>query len=803
MDLVKRALLLGAVALLPAARGQEPYRRPPDEVVRLVEAPLPPRGLLDPTGKVLLLVEREGLPPIKDLARPMLRLAGLRIDARRPAPHGPRRYTGLRFLRVDDRREVPVTGLPDDADLALPLWAPDGARVAFTLAREDGVELWVADAATGKARALTGPVVMAAGRAPVQWLSNSRLLCRLVPADRGPAPARPEVPAGPVTRETSGKAAPARTYQDLLQDEHDMALFEHLLTCQLAAFDLAGGRVDLGPPALYTLVEPSPDGRLLLVGRTERPFSTLVPWGSFPERVEVRSAKDGALVREVARVPLREDVPIEGVEQGPRRFGWQETAPDVLTWVEALDGGDPKKEVPHRDRVMLWPAPFEGEAQELLRLEHRFSGLSWLERGEGEAARALVSEYDRDRRWSRTWLVALDGVGLAGAPRKVWDRSIRDRYGHPGAPLTRTRPDGREVVRVHEGALLLSGRGSTPAGDRPFLDRLDLATLEATRLWRCAEDCYEDVVDLLAPDASRVLTVRETPTSPPNYGVRAGGERAALTAFADPQPSLRGVKKELVTYARPDGVPLSGTLYTPAGWTPAQGRLPLLVWAYPQEFNDPATAGQVSGSPLRFTRLWGASHLFLVTQGWAVLDGAAMPVVGDPETVNDTFVEQIVAAAKAAIDHVAGLGVADPARVAVGGHSYGAFMTANLLAHCDLFRAGLARSGAYNRTLTPFGFQGERRTLWEARDTYARLSPFTWADRIKAPLLLVHGEVDPNPGTFPLQSERLFHAIQGHGGAARLVLLPHEGHGYQARESVLHVLAETIDWFDRHVKAPR
>jgi dipeptidyl aminopeptidase/acylaminoacyl peptidase len=272
-----------------------------------------------------------------------------------------------------------------------------------------------------------------------------------------------------------------------------------------------------------------------------------------------------------------------------------------------------------------------------------------------------------------------------------------------------------------------------------------------------------------------------------------------LTHYKDPAPQLRSIKKELVTYKRPDGVQLSFTLYLPPDYKPGE-RLPTIVWAYPLEFNDAGTAGQVVGSPNLFTTLNGNSILFMLTQGYAILDNATMPVVGDPETVNNTYIEQIVASAKAAIDKAVDMGVTDRNRVGVGGHSYGAFMTANLLAHSDLFRAGVARSGAYNRTLTPFGFQSERRTLWQAPEMYARVSPFMYADKIKTPLLLIHGEADNNPGTFPVQSERMYQAIKGNGGTVRLVLLPLESHGYVARESVEHVLYEMISWFDRWVK---
>jgi len=272
-----------------------------------------------------------------------------------------------------------------------------------------------------------------------------------------------------------------------------------------------------------------------------------------------------------------------------------------------------------------------------------------------------------------------------------------------------------------------------------------------------------------------------------------------ITNFSDPASQLRGIKKQLVKYKRADGVDLSFTLYTPPNYKEGT-RLPTLVWAYPLEFTDASVAGQVSGSTNRFTSIGGISHLFFLLNGYAVLDNATMPVVGDPETVNDTFIKQINDSAKAAIDKAVKMGVTDPERVGVGGHSYGAFMTANLLAHSDLFRAGIARSGAYNRTLTPFGFQGERRNFWEATELYTKISPFFYANKINEPILLIHGEADNNTGTFPIQSERLFAALQGTGGTARLVMLPHESHGYAGRESVEHTLYEMISWFDKYVK---
>ncbi|MFM9995213.1 MAG: S9 family peptidase [Phycisphaerales bacterium] len=794
------ALMATGLTSIPGA-AQEPYRKPPAGIVKILETPPTPAVSLNPSRTTMVLVARENLPPVADLARPMLRLAGSRIDPGNNGPHGPRRLIGMSIKRVADgvsRREVTVE-LPADCDVSMPNWSPDGSRFAFTNTKADGIELWVCDAATGKARALTGPTLNAVGGPTFRWMPDGRrLLCRFVPEKRAAAPQRPAAPTGPVVQESSGRTAPVRTYQDLLQDAHDEALFDHYFTGQLAYVDAASGeRKDIGPPAIYGDADPSPDGRLLLVTRTVKPYSYLVTAGSFPEIVEVWDAS-GRVVKEVAKVPLREEIPIQGVQKGPRDIEWIDTAASSLIWTEALDEGDPKKKVPHRDRMLTWAAPFSDAPMEVLKLEHRASGMMWLQ----APGYALVAEYDRDRRWARTWHYEI-GAPTDRGPRLIWDRSVNDRYNDPGRPLTTRLPNGRSAVRVTpEGSIYLTGQGATPDGDRPFLDRMALGNFETSRLWRCEGDAFESIVDVLADDASSFLTSYETPNDPPNYYRRslADNTRVAITDFKDPAPELRNARKELVKYKRPDGVDLSATLYLPPGYKEGT-RLPLFVWAYPQEFNDAGTAGQVSGSPHRFTQVGGISHLFLLLAGYAILDGATMPVIGDPETMNDTFVEQIVAAAKAAIDKADEMGVADRTRVAVGGHSYGAFMTANLLAHCDLFRAGIARSGAYNRTLTPFGFQGERRTYWEAVETYTKLSPFTYAHKINEPLLMIHGVLDSNPGTFPIQSERLYHAVKGHGGTARLVMLPYESHGYQARESVYHTLAEMIDWLDRHVKS--
>ncbi len=797
------------------------YQKAPQPISDILNAPPTPVAQLSPDGKWLLTADRLAYPPISDLAQPMLRLAGLRINPSTNGRHHPPRFVGLSLVDVATGKARKVTGLPANPYLGVPEWSPDGTRFAFTNTRNDGIELWVGSVENAKAENLGVSNLSAVVGDPAQWMPDGKtLLVQVVPSDRGNPPAEPKSPDGPIIQESDGKRAPVRTYEDLLQNRHDEALFDYYATSQLmrvslphtgslgpihASVDFNGG-AKIGKPGIFSRVDPSPDGKHLLVVRVHHPYSYLVPDSDFPRDVEIWSLA-GKVEYKVASLPLEDHVPIEGVLVGPRDYQWIPMQPATLLWASALDGGDPKTQAPFRDQLVTLSAPFTGDPKELVKLEQRFvpggggfgggrggSAVEWMENGIG-----LVRDYNRDRRWLRTFLVDLNKPGQQ--PNLLWERSIRDRYRDPGTPLLRTLANGKRVLRQQGSAIFLIGGGATPKGEFPFLDRFDLQSRKSERIFQCAEGHYESAVALLSDDGTRFLTRHESPTEPPNFFIRTvnGGDRKALTNFPDPAPQLRGITKQLVTYKRDDGVQLSFTLYLPANYKQGE-RLPTIVWAYPLEFNDADTAGQVSGSPYRFTTIAGISHLFLLTQGYAVLDNATMPVVGDPETMNNTYVEQVVASAKAAIDKAVSMGVTDPDRVGVGGHSYGAFMTANLLAHSDLFRAGVARSGAYNRTLTPFGFQSERRTIWEAPEMYIKVSPFMHADKIKHPILLIHGMADDNSGTFPIQSERMYQAIKGNGGIVRYVQLPYEAHGYLARESTEHTLWEMVTWFDKWVK---
>jgi dipeptidyl aminopeptidase/acylaminoacyl peptidase len=772
------------------------YTSPGREIEEIVDAPLTPRAVPAPGGEVLLIVHYEAHPPIELLARPFLSLGGIRVDPVLRRQQRTRTVSGLSLLSVADGRLRDVE-LPAGVSAGEPIWAPDGRRFAFPVDDADGVAVWTGDV-DGTAAPVAGLRLNdvlggdppSAGTA-LRWSRDGRSLLAL--AQPASPPPVPTPPIDPHVEETSGKRSLMATYQDLLRTDADGDAFEALATCVPVRVDPAtGDTAVLGPPGLYRNVTESPDGAHLLVHTLRRPFSFRVPFPYFARRVEVWSAA-GDPEYVAADIAPSEEVPRQGVPVGPRLIRWLERSPATLIWTEALDGGDPVAPAEHRDQVMTLAAPFAAEPEPAVTLRHRCSG--WIDTA--DKGRVLLTEYDRDRRWYTTWLADL---GSPAGNRVIFDLSVDDDYASPGTPMTTLNPDGTRTT-VQDGSIIyLRGEGARPDGLRPFLDRLDLTSAATERLYESPADGLDRVIGF-AGDRERVLLWHEGPTTPPNVFVTRlddGAVPRRLSEWPDPHPMLTGMTKRLLTHDRGDGVGLSGMLLLPPGHDPERdGRLPLVIWAYPLDYGDAATAGQVRDSEYRFTRLTGLEPGWFVLRGYAVLASATMPVIGDPETKNDTYVEQIAAAAAAHIRALDEAGVIDPDRVAVGGHSYGAFMTANLLAHTGLFAAGIARSGAYNRTLTPFGFQTERRSLWEAREVYDRVSPLSYADTLTTPLLLIHGEEDGNSGTFPVQSERLFQAVQGNGGTARLVLLPHEDHGYIARESVLHVLAEQFAWLDR------
>ncbi len=797
-----RHLVIGLFALVaPSLGAQEPYKQPPEIVRRILDAPRPPALFPSPDGRTLLFAQGNGQPTIADLAKPMLRLAGRRIN---PETNGGRLltwFTALTLRDVASGKEQPVT-VPGPAHLSRPDWSPDGKHIGFTNTTDRGVELWIADPATGAAQAMTPPALNGTLGAPCAWMPNStELLCRLVRADRGPAPLAPRVPVGPIVQQNLGKAAPVRTYEDLLASPVDEALFEYYATSRLELVNIASReRKPVGAPAIFLTSDPSPSGQYILVTRAKRPFSYQVPVDEFPQEIAVWSL-DGQPVAIIAELPSGEIAPADGVRTGPRSVEWMSGRSAALFYVEALDGGDNRRKADVRDRALMADAPFT-QPLELARFAYRFSAGGFGGGGAmyGRNGLLLVTEADRRGRRTRTWRLDLMQPGKPGTI--VWDRSSEDSYGNPGQPVQVADATGRAVLQQSPDGkwIYLRGNGASPTGEHPFLDRLNLDTKKSERLFQSADSVYESVAAVLDNGARTIVTRKESSTGPPNYVLRDLGKKSsvALTRIANPAPELSNVKRELITYPRADGVKLSGTLYYPTNYRDG-AKVPVVFWVYPREFGSADAASQVVGSDTRFVLPTGASQFFLLTQGYAVLDNPTLPVVGG-DTANNSYVQQTIAGAKAAMDYLMAKGVAN-GNFGVGGHSYGAFTTANLLAHSDLFKAGVARSGAYNRTLTPFGFQNEQRTFWEAQDVYLRMMPFAFADSINEPILMIHGMADDNSGTFPIQSERMYAALKGFGATVEYVQLPFEAHGYAAQESVMDVVARMIEWYDRYVKA--
>ena len=784
------------------------YRLPPEALQAIVDAPRPPQLLLSPQRDLAAFLQTPTLPGIDEVAQPELKLAGVRINPRTYAASRASFATDLWLKPVDGGDDIRIAGLPQPLALASMAWSPDQRHIAFSHVdnRAGRVELWLVDVAAHTARRLTAQPLNAVVSRGFDWMPDGRgLLVRLRPQGQGDAPQDSGVPAGPNVQETAstGTVQQLRTFQDLLRSDQDARVFAHYMTVQLARVALDGGVTPVGAPSMTTVASPSPDGQHLLRQTIERPFSYQVPYTRFPRRLDVVGL-DGRVQHTVAQLPLIEGLPVgnDAVPTGVRSVAWRSDAPATLVWVEAQDGGDPARDVAVRDVVYTQSAPFQAAPAALAELSLRYAGIHW-----GSDDLAVLSERWWRTRQIREWRVRPDG---SAAPTLVREGSYEDRYADPGMAVTMPDEAGnpRLLIADDGDSIYRIGRGASDEGDRPFLDRQNLADGTTARLFHSQAPAYEAPVALLDANATRLLTTREAPTEPANYFVRNlqaaadGAGPTALTRFAHPTPQLRDVQKELVRFKRKDGVDLTGTLYLPAGYDAQRdGPLPMLMWAYPGEFKSADAASQVTDSPYRFNAVgfWGP-QAFLAT-GYAVFADVSMPIIGEGTAEpNDTYIEQLVASAEAAIDEAVRRGVADRHRIAIGGHSYGAFMTGNLLAHSRLFAAGIARSGAYNRTLTPFGFQAEERNYWQAQDTYLKMSPFNYAGNIQDPILLIHGEEDNNSGTFPMQSERMFAAIKGLGGTARLVMLPHESHGYRARESVLHMLYETNAWLDRYVK---
>ena len=805
MRILKSLLAFALLISTAKAQIESGYKTPPKAIEELVMAKPTPSVSITSKGEWMLLLDRSSFPSVEELAQPELRIAGLRINPRNAGPSRSGYSIGLTLRNVKSGAEFTFNGLPEDLKAGAVQWSPDETKIAFTHSTTSRIDLYVVDLSTRTARKINTRALNTVTGASFLWLDNSRLIYKTIPEPNRDYPLAPNAPSGPVVQENMGKAAASRTFQDLIKNTYDEELFDYMATAQLTINDL-NQETYLLKPAIYNSISVSPDKNYLLLETAQRPFSYLFPVSGFPHSVSLLELKTGEH-KIVINNPSAEGQPIgfDDVVTYPRNFEWRDDQPATLTYIQALDKGLGRSKSEYRDALMACVIGENGlndvtkNAKELFRTQRRLRNIQW-----GNAQLALVYQsmtFDR-----KLQVYTYDPSN--GNMELLNERSSNDAYGDIGSPVTTKNQYGRNVIlQLKNGNLLMRSQGASPDGDMPFIQSYDLKTKKGTMLWRCSAPYYESIVSVLDPENLVLITSKESPTEVPNYYIRNLKKRIApiqITQFKNPYPQMEGVSKQKISYKRADGIDLTGDLYLPKGYDAKKdGPLPVIMWAYPREYKSAADAAQVRGSKYTFTRINYGSPVFWITQGYAVLDNAEMPIVGEgSKEPNDNFIPQLYLNAHAAIQALATMGVGDSNRVAVGGHSYGAFMTANLLAHTNLFKAGIARSGAYNRTLTPFGFQAEERTYWEAPDVYYNMSPFSFANKIKTPLLLIHGEMDNNSGTFPIQSERLYNAVKGHGGTTRLVFLPYESHGYAGKENILHMLWEQNQWLDKFVKNP-
>jgi len=777
------------------------YQKPPQEILELAEAPLAPSMRMDHKGENFVFLYRSNFKSIEELSETEMRLGGLRINPKTNISSRERYYTNIKVRAGRNNKEITAKGLPEKGRYANFLWSPNQKMMAFTNTVTTGVELWILDIESNSVKKITDATLNANTGRPFSWFKdNSSLLVKFISSEKKPLiDTKTAVPTGPtISVSEAGKKAQNRTYQDLLKNKTDEHNFEQLSLSELYKVNLDGNKTLWKSNDMYKSISFSPDGTYVLVTTIEKPFSYLVPYRRFPSKTIIYKS-NGDVVNEFLKVPLIEDLPkgFMSTRKGKRNISWRDDKPATLYWCEALDGGDPAKEVEFRDEIFELNAPFNGNPKALIKTIGRFAGIEW-----GNDQTAIAYDYWWNTRNTKSYV--FNPSNNKSEPKIISDRNYQDKYSDPGNFITKRNEFGKYPLDLVNDKAYLIGDGYSEKGKFPFVDEMNLKTLKTTRLYQSnLTDKVEAISSALDMKKGELIVRLESKNEYPNYYIRNIKKRIGLiplTQFENPFKSIQNVQKEVIKYKRADGLELSGTLYLPTNFEKGK-KYPMVMWAYPEEFKDKSSAGQNTKNSNEFTYPWYGSPVYWVTRGYVVLDDASFPIVGEgDEQPNDTFIKQLVSNAKAAIDAVDNLGYIDKNKVAVGGHSYGAFMTANLLAHSNLFAAGIARSGAYNRTLTPFGFQSEERNYWEAPEVYYKMSPFMHADTMKTPLLLIHGEADNNSGTYPLQSERYFNALKGLGAPVRLVMLPKESHGYSAKESVLHMLWEQDQWLEKHVK---
>ncbi|MDX3772705.1 prolyl oligopeptidase family serine peptidase [Chromatiaceae bacterium AAb-1] len=752
------------------------YQLPDEKLAQLVDASATASWQLSAGENWLLQLETAENPLLAELQQETAELAGLRINIARLSAGLGRGYQQVTVQQLaGDKRYVLTAG--QQQRFYRPVISPDEQWLSVVVAEKQGLFIELVSLKNGKRKRLSARLNAVFG-IQYQWLNDSSgLLAVMAPAGKTSVSAQTAVQ--PKIQESTTEKVPQRTLQLLLQSAADAAHFEQLIAARLVRVSTGMKMTVLTEQPLYDF-SLSPDNRFVLTQRIVRPYSYSVRASNFPRTTDVYTL-GGQHLTTVEELALHES---REVRNGRRIIAWRPDQAASLYWVQK------SQHQQYKDEIWQWPAPFAAGPEKLYDTEWRFRQVLW-----SDNQLAVLYEADSKTEQERAWLFP---SGLTAEKQLWYQRHVKDLRAFPGEIVTRLNRYLRQVIRQQQpDTLYISGQHDDTL--QAELLSWNFVSGQRQLLWQSGADADERVIRLLNDDS--LLFSRQTPVQPPQLLQLKQGKEYQLVTRAHPAPAYQGVSQQFVEYQRADGVKLSGWLYLPAGYDVSLGPLPTLMWAYPREYASAELAEQRTVNANRFVSFRTSSAQPYAALGYAVFDQVSMPVISQHERApNDDFLPQLIANAEAAVTMLTELGVSEKGNIAVGGHSYGAFMVANLLAHTDLFSAGIARSGAYNRTLTPFGFQSEKRHLWENPQLYSDMSPFLHADKITAPLLLIHGEADPNSGTYPMQSVRMFEALKGLGKVSRLVLLPYEGHHYQARESVLHLLWEQQQWLLRYLK---
>ena len=779
------------------------YQQPRKEILDLVNVDRAPSVLKDDKNHYMVFVYRPEYKSIDELSQKEMRLGGLRVNPYLNIGSRTTYYDKVKILRLKKGDKVPieVKGLPANPKLSNFVYSPDQSKIAMINTTSNRLELWVLNIENALATKINTPSLNATLGSVINWFSDNKSLLIKIRSENSNIIIDQEnnIPTGPTITENMGDKAQNRTYQDLLKNITDENNFEQLSRSKLIKVNLKGKISQWLDEKMYRSISFSPDGKYVLVNIIKKPFSYIVTYSRFPNETLVYDL-NGKLIRKISDSPLLEVLPkgFMSTKKGKRSISWRNDLPSSLRYIEALDGGDPSVEVDYRDKLMNWEAPFNKNPEFLIKTINRINSINW-----GNENFAIVRDIWWNNRNTKTYLFNPSDSNVK--PKVISDRNYQDIYSNPGSYVTKRNNFNRNVLLIKNNNLFRIADGFSKEGQFPYVEKLNINNLSTTLIYKSNfQTKFENIIDFDF-EKNQLFVRIESKEDFPNYYFRKLSKNNTLdqvTFFKNPFESLKKVSKQTITYKREDGLDLSGILYLPPGYDKTKPeRKPMILWAYPREYKDKNSASQKTNNPNRFIYPSWASPIYWVTQGYVLLDRASFPIIGEKDVEpNDSFRKQLVSNAKAAIDELDKRGYIDPDKVAVGGHSYGAFMVANLLSHSNLFSAGIARSGAYNRTLTPFGFQSEERTYWEAPEVYYSMSPFMHADKMKTPLLLIHGEADNNSGTYPMQSKRYFNALKGLGATVRLVMFPKESHGYRAKETILHLLWEQDQWLEKYLK---